>query len=171
MASINEATIMGSLGRDPEVRRTQDGGKIVTLNIATSENWKDKQTGEKKEKTEWHRVIIFGDGLAGIAEKYLHKGDPVYIRGKLQTRKWEKDGHTNYTTEIVLQGPEAKLKLLASRRNNDDRNDGEERSGGQQQSRQQEQPRQNSGGGGWDSGKSSGLSEDLDDEIPFDLAA
>lgn len=116
--SVNKATILGNLGADPEVRKLDNGTKVVTFNVATSERWNDKNTGEKKEKTEWHRVVIFGqsenDGLAGVAEKYLKKGSKVYLEGKIQTRKWEKDGVDHYTTEIVLSGFQANLTLLDS---------------------------------------------------------
>lgn len=117
MSGVNKATILGRLGQDPEVRTTQQGTKIVTLSVATSEQWKDRSSGEKKEKTEWHRVVIFGaqdsDGLAGVAEKYLRKGHQVYLCGKLQTRKWtDQQGVERYTTEIVLQGFGAELQLL-----------------------------------------------------------
>ena len=117
MSSINKAIIVGNLGQDPEVRTTDGGSKVVTLSIATSESWRDKNSGEKKEKTEWHRVVIWGakdnDGLAGIAEKYLRKGSKVYIEGKIATRKWtDKDGIERYSTEIVLQGFGAQLVLL-----------------------------------------------------------
>lgn len=117
MSSINKAVIVGNLGQDPEVRTTESGSKVVTLSVATSESWRDKNSGEKKEKTEWHRVVIWcakdNDGLAGIAEKYLRKGSKVYIEGKIATRKWtDKDGIDRYTTEIVLQGFGAQLVLL-----------------------------------------------------------
>ncbi|HAK63234.1 MAG TPA: single-stranded DNA-binding protein, partial [Alphaproteobacteria bacterium] len=104
MAGVNKVILIGNLGRDPEIRTTQDGRRIANLNIATSESWKDKSTGERREKTEWHRVVIFNDGLAGVAQQYLHKGSKVYIEGQLQTRKWQdQSGQDKYTTEIVLQ--------------------------------------------------------------------
>lgn len=116
-ASVNKAIIVGNLGKDPEVNSTQGGTKVVTLSVATSEQWRDKASGEKKENTSWHRIVIFGsgenDGLAGVAEKYLRKGSKVYVSGKLQTRKWtDKDGIERYTTEIVLSGFGAELVLL-----------------------------------------------------------
>jgi single-strand DNA-binding protein len=119
MSGVNKAIILGRLGQDPEVRTTQQGTKVVTLSVATSEQWRDKGSGEKKERTEWHRVVIFGgmdsDGLAGVAEKYLKKGHQVYLSGKLQTRKWaDQQGIDRYTTEIVLQGFGAELQLLES---------------------------------------------------------
>lgn len=113
MASVNKVTILGNLGADPEVRTFDNGGKVCNLRIATSETWKDKNTGEKKEKTEWHTVAIFSDGLVGVAERYLKKGSKVYIEGKLQTRKWQdQSGNDRYSTEIVLQGFDSKLVML-----------------------------------------------------------
>lgn len=113
---INKVIIVGNLGADPEVRTFNNGGKVCNLRIATSESWKDRNTGEKKEKTEWHSVAIFSEGLAGVAEKYLRKGSKVYIEGKLQTRKWQdQSGNDRYSTEIVLQGFDGKLEMLDSR--------------------------------------------------------
>jgi len=117
--SINKVILVGNLGRDPEVRHTQDGTKIVNFSMATSESWKDKTTGERREKTEWHRVVIFNERLAEIAEKYLHKGSKVYIEGALQTRKWTgNDGQERYTTEVVLQRYRGELTMLDSRGSN-----------------------------------------------------
>jgi single-strand DNA-binding protein len=111
--SVNKVILVGNLGADPEVRRMQDGRPIVNLRIATSESWRDKATGERKEKTEWHRVVIFSEGLAKVAEQYLKKGSKVYIEGALQTRKWtDKDNIERYSTEIVLQGFNATLTML-----------------------------------------------------------
>src|SRR5690554_4998360 len=113
---INKVIIVGNLGADPEVRTFSNGGKVCNLRIATSESWKDRNTGERKEKTEWHSVAIFSEGLANVAEKYLRKGSKVYIEGKLQTRKWQdQSGNDRYTTEIVLQGFDGKLEMLDSR--------------------------------------------------------
>lgn len=124
MASLNKATLIGNLGKDPEVRHTQDGRPIVNLSIATSESWKDKQTGERKEKTEWHRVVIFNEGLAKVAEAYLKKGSTVYIEGQLQTRKFtNKDGAEQYSTEIVLQNFRGELVLLGGKDGTDARPD------------------------------------------------
>lgn len=110
--SLNKVMLIGNLGRDPEVRTMQNGGKVANLNLATSESWKDKATGERKEKSEWHRIVIFGQ-LAEIAERYAKKGSKLYVAGQLQTRKWtDKDGVEKYTTEIVLQGFGAELVLL-----------------------------------------------------------
>lgn len=114
--SVNKAIIIGHLGRDPEIRRTQDGKPIANLSVATSESWRDKATGERKEHTDWHRVVIFNEGLAGVAEQYLKKGSKVYIEGALKTRKWtDQGGVEKYVTEIVLQGFHAALTLLDKR--------------------------------------------------------
>lgn len=122
--SVNKVILVGNLGRDPESRSFQNGGKVVNLRIATSESWKDKTSGERKERTEWHSVAIFSEGLANVAEKYLRKGSKVYLEGALQTRKWQDQaGADKYATEIVLQGFNAVLVLL-------DKNEGGERSGG-----------------------------------------
>jgi single-strand DNA-binding protein len=111
--SVNKVILIGNLGADPEVRRTQDGRPIVNLRVATSDSWRDKATGERKEKTEWHRVVIFNEGLAKVAEQYLKKGAKVYIEGALQTRKWQdKDGQDKYSTEVVLQGFNSVLTML-----------------------------------------------------------
>ena len=154
--SVNKVILIGNLGRDPEVRSMQNGGKVANLSIATSENWKDKNTGERKEKTEWHRVVIFGS-LADIAERYLKKGSKVYVCGQLQTRKWtDQSGIEKYTTEVVLQGYGGELTML------DGRGDGAGGGGGYGAS----DPSGDGGGsgGGWDSGTSGG---DMDDDIPF----
>lgn len=114
--SLNKACIIGNLGQDPEVRNLPSGGKVVNLSVATSETWKDKNSGEKRERTEWHRVVIFSEGLGKVAEQYLKKGAKVYIEGQIQTRKWQdKDGADRYSTEIVLQGFGAVLTMLGGR--------------------------------------------------------
>jgi single-strand DNA-binding protein len=147
--SVNKVILVGNLGRDPEVRSTQDGMKIVNLNLATSESWRDKASGERKEKTEWHRVVIFNERLAEVAEKYLKKGSKVYVEGQLQTRKWtDKEGAEKYSTEVVLQRFRGELTML------DGRGGGE--GGGME----------GGGGGGGGRGKPGGP-PDLDDEIPF----
>ena len=111
--SVNKVILIGNLGADPEIRRTQDGRPIANLRVATSESWRDKTTGERKEKTEWHRVVIFNEGLCKIVEQYLKKGSKVYLEGALQTRKWtDKDGHDKYSTEVVLQGFNSQLTML-----------------------------------------------------------
>jgi single-strand DNA-binding protein len=125
MASVNKVILVGALGRDPESRSFQNGGKVVNLRVATSESWKDKSTGERKEKTEWHAVAIFSEPLGNIAEKYLRKGSKVYLEGQLQTRKWQDQaGADKYSTEIVLQGFNATLVLLDSK-GSDDRSAGD----------------------------------------------
>jgi single-strand DNA-binding protein len=132
--SVNKVIIVGNLGNEPEVRNLPSGGKVVNLSVATSESWRDKSTGEKKERTEWHRVVIFSEGLAKLAEQYLKKGSKVYIEGQLQTRKWQdQSGADKYSTEIVLQGFNAALTML----------DGPS---GDSQPRQQEQAPARSGG-------------------------
>ena len=110
---LNKVMMIGNLGADPEIRTFQNGGKVANLRIATSESWKDSQTGERKERTEWHTVAIFTEGLVGVAERYLKKGSKVYIEGKLQTRKWQdQSGNDRYSTEVVLQGPSAVMTML-----------------------------------------------------------
>lgn len=152
--SVNKVIIIGNLGRDPEVRSFQNGGKVCNLRIATSETWKDRDTGERKEKTEWHSVAIFQEGLVRIAEQYLKKGSKVYIEGALQTRKWQdQSGQDRYSTEVVLQGYGGTLTML----------DGP--SGGGQQGNSQGSG-QDAGGYGGQSGGYGGGS-DLDDEIQF----
>jgi single-strand DNA-binding protein len=161
--SVNKVILVGNLGRDPEVRRTQDGRPIVNFSVATSDRWRDKATGERKEKTEWHRVVIFNENLAKIAEQYLKKGSKVYLEGSLQTRKWQdQSGQEKYSTEVVLQGFNATLTMLdrAGERSGGDLGGGDE--------------------GGGDFGSSgpaarerkpamaaAGRRGDMDDEIPF----
>ena len=114
--SVNKVILVGNLGRDPEVRTTQDGAKIVNFTLATSERWRDRSSGEQRERTEWHRVVIFNENLARIAEQYLRKGSSVYLEGQLQTRKWtDQDGQDRYTTEVVLQRFRGELTLLGGR--------------------------------------------------------
>ncbi len=114
--SVNKVILVGNLGRDPEVRSAQDGSKIVSLSLATSENWKDRISGERKDRTEWHRVVIFNDKLAEVAEKYLRKGSKIYIEGQLQTRKWtDNTGQEKYTTEVVLSKYRGELTMLDGR--------------------------------------------------------
>jgi single-strand DNA-binding protein len=154
--SVNKVILVGNLGADPEVRHTQDGRPIVNLRVATSDSWRDKQTGERREKTEWHRVVIFNEGLCRIAEQYLKKGSKVYLEGQLQTRKWQdQSGQDRYSTEVVLQGFNAQLTMLDSRPGGS----GEERpSGGSDFGR-------SSALGGKGGGAS--FDKELDDEIPF----
>ncbi|MGH6790041.1 MAG: single-stranded DNA-binding protein [Pseudolabrys sp.] len=114
--SVNKVILIGNLGADPEIRRTQDGRPIANLRVATSESWRDKNTGERREKTEWHRVVIFNEGLCKIVEQYLKKGSKVYLEGALQTRKWQdKDGQDKYSTDVVLQGFNSQLTMLDTR--------------------------------------------------------
>ena len=117
--SVNKVILVGNLGGDPEVRQTQDGKPIVNLSLATSERWKDRNSGERKEKTEWHRVVIFNEGLVNVVQQYVKKGAQVYIEGQLTTRKWkdEKSGVDRYSTEVVLQGFNSSFKILSSKSN------------------------------------------------------
>jgi single-strand DNA-binding protein len=123
--SVNKVILLGHLGKDPEIRSTQSGNRIANFSVATSESWKDKSTGEKRERTEWHRVVIFNEGLAGVAEKYLRKGSKVYLEGQLQTRKWtDQQGNDRYSTEVVLQGFGSQLVILSFA--DRDENDGDD---------------------------------------------
>jgi len=147
MSGINKAIVLGNLGKDPEVRFLQNGEAVANLTVATSESWKDKQTGEQKEKTEWHRVVIFGK-LAEIAGEYLKKGSKVYIEGSLQTRKWQnQQGQDQYSTEIVLSGFGSKMEMLDGKPQGQNNNQGQQQAGsfnsqGQQQAPQQQQQQQ-----------------------------
>lgn len=121
MAGVNKATILGRLGKDPEIRAMQNGDEVATMSVATSESWKDKNSGERKEKSEWHTVVIFSQGLVNVAKNYLKKGSQVYVEGKLQTRKWQdREGNDRYSTEIVLQGFGATLVMLDGAKKQDD---------------------------------------------------
>jgi single-strand DNA-binding protein len=156
--SVNKVILVGNLGRDPEVRSTQDGTRVANFTMATSENWRDKSTGERREKTEWHRIVIFNERLVEVAEKFLHKGSKVYIEGQLQTRKWtDQSGQEKYTTEVVLQRFRGELTML------DARGAGGDAGGYAEPSH--EGPSHSSPSGGGRSGPPSG--GDLDDEIPF----
>ncbi|MUO77588.1 single-stranded DNA-binding protein [Agrobacterium vitis] len=173
--SVNKVILIGNLGADPEIRRTQDGKPIANLRIATSESWRDRNSGERKEKTEWHSVVIFNEGLCKVAEQYLKKGATVYIEGQLQTRKWQdQNGNDRYSTEIVLQGFNSTLTMLGGRGEGggaarggsdfggggggyDDYGSAPARSGGAS----------SSGGGRGASAPSGGFSRDMDDDIPF----
>ena len=150
--SVNKVVLIGNLGRDPEVRRLTSGDPVVNLSIATSESWRDKASGERKEKTEWHRVVIFNENLAKVAEQYLKKGSKVYLEGQLQTRKYtDKDGAEKYSTEIVLQKFRGELVML----------DGRGEGGGERAERPV------MAGAGAEGGRSFQRGNDLDDEIPF----
>ncbi|QOF71904.1 single-stranded DNA-binding protein [Aminobacter sp. SR38] len=194
--SVNKVILVGNLGADPEIRRLNSGEPVVNLRIATSESWRDKNSGERKEKTEWHQVVIFNDNLAKVAEQYLKKGMKVYIEGQLQTRKWEKDGIERYTTEIVLQKFRGELQMLDARGQGGDAGysggggqvgygggQGGGYGGGGRSDFGQSSPTDSYGGGnrggfggggggnrggqGGGGGMGGGGSRDLDDEIPF----
>ena len=161
--SVNKVILVGNLGRDPEVRSFQNGGKVVNLRIATSENWKDKQTGERKEKTEWHSVAIFNENVARIAEQYLKKGSKVYIEGSLETRKWQdQSGQDRYSTEVVLRNFGGQLTLLDGR----GEGGGGGYGGGDDGADRGGYAGGGSSGGGY-GGRSGGGGSDLDDDIPF----
>ena len=168
--SVNKVILVGNVGNDPEIRTFGNGGKVANFSIATSENWRDKQSGERKEKTEWHRIAVFNDGLVGVIERYVKKGSKLYIEGKLQTRKWtDNSGQDKYTTEVVLQGYGGNLTML------DGRNDGggQQRMGGGGGGYNQDSGgygnNMNQGGGRQSASAMEGPKEnfDLDDEIPF----
>lgn len=179
--SVNKVIIVGNLGRDPESRSFQNGGKVVNLRIATSESWKDRNSGEKKERTEWHSVAIFSEGLAGVAERYLRKGSKVYIEGQLQTRKWQdQNGQDRYSTEVVLQGPGAVMTMLDGPGGNggggggrDDFGGGEDFGGGSRGGGSRGSFGGGSGGsrggssGGGSGNFGGGYADDLDDDVPF----
>ena len=160
MAGVNKVIILGNLGRDPEVRSFPNGGKVVNLRIATSETWRDKASGERKERTEWHSVAIFNEALGKVAEQYLKKGSKVYIEGQLETRKWQdQSGADRYTTEVVLRPFNSTLTLLDAREGGSS-GGYEDRSGG-------EEHQSNTRSGASSGGTSGGGRSDMDDEIPF----
>ena len=167
--SLNKVMLIGNLGADPEIRSFQNGGKVANLRIATSEQWKDKNTGERQERTEWHTVAIFSEGLIGVVERYLRKGSKVYIEGSLQTRKWQdQSGNDRYSTEVVLRGMNGTLTML------DGAPGGGQRSGGGgdwNQGAGSSGGGSSGGGGNWDKGGGSSgggaAADDLDDDIPF----
>lgn len=167
--SVNKVILIGNLGRDPEVRTFANGGKVVNLRIATSETWRDKQSGERKERTEWHSVAIFNEPLAKIAEQYLRKGSTVYIEGQLETRKWQdQSGADRYSTEVVLRPFTGNLTLLGGREGGGGGGGFDDRSGGYGDDRGY--PDERGGGSGFGGGRSGGGApsrSDLDDEIPF----
>ena len=158
--SVNKVILIGNLGADPEIRRTQDGRPVANLRVATSESWRDKNTGERREKTEWHRVVIFSEGLCKVVEQYLKKGSKVYLEGALQTRKWtDKDGNEKYTTEVVLQGFNSSLVMLDGRGGGGGgavETDGDFGSSGPGMSRERRPAM-----------AGAGKRDDMDDEIPF----
>ncbi|MEX0840651.1 MAG: single-stranded DNA-binding protein [Parvibaculum sp.] len=154
--SVNKVILVGNLGADPEIRRTQDGRPIANLRLATSESWRDKNTGERREKTEWHRIVVFNEGLCKVIEQYVKKGAKLYIEGSLQTRKWtDQSGVEKYSTEVVLQGFNSVLTML------DGKGGGGSSSGGDYGGGSSEDFGGGSGGG------RGNFSQDLDDEIPF----
>lgn len=191
--SVNKVILVGNLGADPEVRSFQNGGKVCNLRIATSETWKDRNSGDRQERTEWHTVAIFSEGLVGVAERFLRKGSKVYIEGQLRTRKWQdQSGNDRYSTEVVLQGPGAVMTMLDGAQGGG----GGQRSGGGSGSWGNDRGGSSGGGssdGGWNQGgggssgggssgggfgggssggasgggKSGGFSDDFDDDIPF----
>jgi single stranded DNA-binding protein (ssb) len=175
--SVNKVILVGNLGRDPEVRTSQDGSKIVTLNLATSEQWKDRSSGERKEKTEWHRVVIFNPNLADVAERFLRKGSSVYVEGALQTRKWtDQQGMERFTTEVVIGRFKGELTLLGGRGEGGGPGGGDDSyggggsggyGGGGQRSGGGGQGGGGQGGGGKSGGSGWEPPADLDDEIPF----
>lgn len=159
--SVNKVILVGNLGKDPEVRRTNNGDPIVNLTVATGESWKDKATGERKEKTEWHRVVIFNENIARVAEQYLKKGSKVYLEGQLQTRKWtDQQGVEKVSTEIVLQKFRGDLTILDSNRGSSSDDMGPSERAYRQEDEQDKRQAGNVAGG-------RGLSSDLDDEVPF----
>lgn len=166
--SVNKVILVGNLGKDPEIRRTQDGRPIANFSIATSDTWRDKNTGERREKTEWHRIVCFNEGLCKVIENYVKKGSKVYIEGQLQTRKWQdQSGNDKYTTEVVLQGFNGNLTML------DSRNSGEGNFGGGGGGGDYGAPPVDNGGmgggsqGGGGQGGGMGGGGGMDDEIPF----
>ncbi|MGY6769268.1 single-stranded DNA-binding protein [Komagataeibacter sp. NFXK3] len=175
--SVNKVILVGNLGKDPEVRNSQSGAKIVSLTLATSDTWNDRASGERRERTEWHRVVIFNERLGDVAERFLRKGRKVYLEGTLQTRKWtDQSGQDRYTTEVVIDRFRGELVLLDSNRGGD-AGGGDDMGGGygggggggySAPARSQPQPQRNErpagGGGGWDAPAGG---SDLDDEIPF----
>jgi single-strand DNA-binding protein len=156
--SVNKVILIGNLGKDPEIRSLSSGDRVANLTVATSENWRDKQSGERKEKTEWHRVVIFNDNLVKVAENYLKKGSKVYLEGTLQTRKWtDNAGVEKYSTEVVLAKFRGELTMLDGRGGGEDREEGGYSGGGFQPA----------GARAQSSGPRESFSADLDDEIPF----
>ena len=163
--SVNKVILVGNLGKDPEIRRTQDGRPIANLSVATSESWRDKTTGERREKTEWHRVVIFNEGLCKIVEQYLKKGSKVYLEGALQTRKWQdKEGQDRFSTEVVLQGFNSQLTMLDTRGGGgagaSDSSDSDFGSSGPSSGSSAARERKPAMAG-------AGKRDDMDDEIPF----
>lgn len=161
--SVNRVILIGNLGADPEVRSFQSGSKVCNFRIATSESWKDRD-GNRQERTEWHTIAIFSEGLVGVAERYLRKGSKIYVEGQLRTRKWQaQDGTDRYSVEVVLQGPQAKLVMLDGAQGGD----GQQSSGSRGRNDDGGNGRSSGNNSGWGSSSGGGFSDDLDDEIPF----
>lgn len=162
--SLNKVTIIGNLGNDPDVRTMQNGGEVCNLSVATTDSWKDKNTGEKREKTEWHRVVVFSPGLVGVCKNYLKKGSKVYLEGAMETRSWEQDGQKKYTTEVVLKAYNSTLIMLDSR-------GGAGAGGGfnDNQNEYSQAPAMAQGGsmGGAQGSSAPAPMDELEDEIPF----
>ncbi len=175
--SVNKVILIGNLGADPEIKSFQNGGKVANLRIATSENWKDKNTGERQERTEWHSVAIFSEGLIGVVERYLKKGSKIYVEGQLRTRKWQdQSGNDRYSTEVVLQGLGSVLTMLdgapgggggSGRSGGGDWGSGGGKSGGGDWGGGSSGGGSGGGAGGGASGGKGGFADDLDDDIPF----
>ena len=166
--SVNKVILIGNLGQDPEVKSFQNGGRIANLRIATSENWKDKATGERKERTEWHTVVLQSDGLVGVAERFLRKGSKVYIEGQLRTRKWQDaSGNDRYSTEVSVGGIGGVLTMLDGAPGGGQGGSGQRSGGGDWGSGQQRSPSGDMGDGGGTGGQRGGVADDLDDDIPF----
>ncbi|PEQ11327.1 single-stranded DNA-binding protein [Novosphingobium sp. PC22D] len=176
--SLNKVMLIGNLGADPEIRSFQNGGKVANLRIATSESWKDRNTGERQERTEWHSVAIFSEGLVGVVERYLRKGSKVYVEGQLQTRKWQdQSGNDRYSTEVVIRGMNGTLTMLDGAPGGGGSRGGgggDWGGGGRSQQGGDDWGRGSSSGGGssrggddWGRGGGGSLGDDLDDDIPF----
>jgi single-strand DNA-binding protein len=166
--SVNKVILVGNLGKDPEARSMGNGGEVVSFSIATSENWNDKQSGERKEKTEWHNIVIFNEALGKIAKQYLRKGSSVYLEGQLQTRKWtDKDNNDRYTTEVVLQRYRGELTMLGSRDGGGSGGGQSSGGGGSRDWGGDGGSSQFGGGGGGGRSAPSAFDSDLDDDVPF----
>jgi single-strand DNA-binding protein len=164
--SVNKVILIGNLGKDPEIRTTGDGTKVASFTLATSENWKDRNSGERKERTEWHRVVIFNDRLVDVVERFVKKGSKIYLEGALQTRKWtDNSGQERYTTEVVLQKFRGELTMLDGRQGGGERDQDDGSYGGGGYGGGGRAP--SSSGGGRPSSGGPGPMTDLDDEIPF----
>jgi single-strand DNA-binding protein len=168
--SLNKVMLIGNLGADPEIKSFQNGGRIANLRIATSETWKDRATGERKERTDWHNVVLQSDGLVGVAERYLRKGSKVYIEGQLRTRKWQdQSGNDRYTTEVSVGGMGGVMTMLDGRGEGGGGGGGSGRGSSAGDDWGSSSGSSSSGGGDWGGGGSSrgGMGDDLDDDIPF----